>query len=300
MIFFAVTKAARGALELQRVRVEQDVQVQLTELFDEQRAEFNGIDVNPIAFSPTYRIQSADREVFAIENFELPDFLQEAIDAHQGIDDLVAPFTEAAPQVKALVGIDVDASAFYFQFFERKRILDSRYLLIFRGNTFNSIDEPAVQVDNHLSATIVDGTLRFKSFHRVRQFLDLSGIFNEATDDAIRQVLDHPKLLVENPDVLVAGMSSRLRKRFATLIATGILDNEEVTVQLIQRRAARYSNLDGLQTRGPANARRLVLPPEKARLEKLLRFMCEELFLGDLTGREKLANSSRVVETVAD
>ena len=293
--FFAVTKSGRATFALQRIRLQRNVQVQLTDLFDEQANDFVGVHVNSVGFTPTYTIANNEEEVFAILNFDLPEFLVEALNAPQGIPDL-EPFQDDSPQVKAIVGVDADEERFFFQYFERQRILESRRLLIFRNNVFNSVEEPAVTVDNRLAATIVDGELRFKSFHRVRQFLDLSAVFSDATDDSIRQVLQHPKLICDNPDQITARMSNRLRKRFANLIATGILEEDSVTPQLIQTRCRRYSGLENIGTRGRSGQRRLILPEELSTLEKLIRFMCEELYVGDLTGQERLTNSSRIIQ----
>ncbi|MFN3194044.1 MAG: hypothetical protein ACE361_26280 [Aureliella sp.] len=297
LTFFAVTRVGSGPSELQRIHVERSVQEQLSELFDEQSEEFTGVDVEPIQFSPTYRIDRSDNEVFAVSEFEIPEFLSEALEAHESIEDLQNPFTPQAPRVKAIVGVDAESGAFFFQYFERRRILDSRRLFLFRNDRFSAVEEPAITVDDKLVATIIDGELRFKSFYHVRQFLDLSILFEDATDESIHKFLEHPKLHVEDIEALIPRLSTRMRKRFAVVLATGILDDQNITPQLIQTRAKKYTGLENLRLKGPASSRKIVLPSELAKLEKLLRFVCEELYVGDLTGSERITNSSRVITT---
>ncbi len=298
--FYAVTRTGSTPFELQKVPLERPVQDELTSQFEEQSREFVGLDVKLIEFDANYKIQNDDNEVF-VETFVLPEFLSVAINAtDEDIDDLQSPFTPDAPMVKAIVGVDAEAESFYFQLFEKRQILESTRCLLFRGDTFNRIQEPVITMGTRLAATIVDGELRFKSFHIARRFLDLSELFNDATDESITELLGHSKLHVVDAAAITSRLSSRLRKRFASVIASGILDEDRISPQMIQSRAKKYTNLDGLKLQGPAKAHRLVLPDDLATLERLLRFLCEELYVGDLTERERVTNSSRFYAAVND
>ena len=288
--FYAIEKS--DDFRLSRVRLTQDVQTQLSELFEEQRLALEGPEVKPIGFEPDYKPD--DNEVFAAE-YATPEFLSDAIDCPEQIDDLHLPFTTLAPVVKGIVGVDPHAQSFYFQHFNGSLILDRRRVLLYRGDTFNNLDSPGITVAGKMAATLVDGSLRFKSFSTTRQFLDLRSLFQEATAEEIEVFLNHEKFHIDSADELVGRLSDRLRKRFAVVIHSEILENPKVTPRLIQQQGKKYAGLEDLRYSNKDGSTRLILPTELSRLEKLLRFLAEELYIGDLTGNERVSNSSRTV-----
>lgn len=292
--FYAVTRQGTLTFELQRIRLERPVQKSLTEQFDEQASELTGLDCEPIPFSCQHRIEPSSNEAFCVPDFSLPEYLRPALDEPAAIPDLTSPFTTDAPQVKAIVGVDTQSESFFFQYFERRRILDNKLVYIFNGRSFNSLDYPAVLIDERLAASIVGDELRFKSFHRTNQFLDLSELYAEATDGEVSAVLGHSKLLCDAGVILGGGISNRTRQQFSRLIHLGILDRDGVTPDRIRNQAKKYEGLDSIRVRVTDNIRQVEVPTEKRMLAKFLKFLCEELYVGDLTGDQRSTNSSRV------
>src|SRR5690606_22821394 len=101
-------------------------------------------------------------------------------DAPQGFEDLQVPFTPQAPVIKAILAVDPMNMRLYFQYFDRSRILRKDLTAIFKNGMFQRLDDPGITIDNRLTALIEGGRLYFRSFHRVRQFLNLDEFFKEA------------------------------------------------------------------------------------------------------------------------
>ncbi|QDV66827.1 hypothetical protein Poly24_05150 [Rosistilla carotiformis] len=292
--FYAVTRQGTLSFDLERIRLERPVQEDLSAQFEAQAAEFVGADCEPLPFSCQHRIERDSKEVFCVDAFQIPKYLRPALDEPAAIGELRAPFTTAAPQVKAIVGVDATNESFFFQYFERRRILDRRRVFIFNGSSFNSIEYPAVMLDEHLVASIVDNRLCFKSFHRTNQFLDLSDLYATATDVEVSEVLSHPKLLADSAAIVDSGIANRTRQQFSRLIHLGILDRDGVTPDRIRNGARKYEGLESIRVRNFNGQRLVEVPTEKRVLAKFLKFLCEELYVGDLTGDQRSTNSSRV------
>ena len=134
--FFAVTRAPDLTHALQKVAISKDLQTELSKLFEEQSSEYLGERVETKSFTPTYT--PLDGEVIEIDTFGLPDHLQKALSAPQEFPDLSMPFTDAAPVIKAILAVDSKDQRFYFQYFDRSRILRRSATAIFKAECFKS------------------------------------------------------------------------------------------------------------------------------------------------------------------
>lgn len=288
--FFAVIYTPDMVFDLRRVSLSRTLQLDLSRLFVEQAREFLGNNIAAIEFSPSYTPHHD--EVVVIRGFALPNHLQRALEAPQEFDDLSFPFTPQAPMVKAILAADIHKRELYFQYFDRSRILRKDRTAIFKSGMFQKLDEPGITIDSHLSALIADGNLHFRSFHRVRQFLDLGDFFKEATNEDIESLLSHDKLDVGDPDNVLSSLSDRMRRRFSIVMATGILDHEKVTPERIQSRAKKFDNLD-VKLSGKAGNRKVIFPTDATTMGLFLKFLSEELYISELTDQQREANSSR-------
>lgn len=291
--FFAVIRNTDMSHDLRRVTMTHGLQSDLSQIFLLQANEFQPEDTRELSFSPSYTPQRD--EVVALSGFQLPEHLQRAIDAPQEFDEISVPFTPQAPMVKAILAVDTSSKRFYFQYFDRSRILKKDFTAIFKGGTFQKLDDPGITIDNHLAAVIEGNKLVFRSFHRVRQFLNLDEFFKEATDDDIKTILSHDKLEVDEADAILASLSARMRKRFSIVMAIGILDHEKVTPERIQSRAKKFDGLDVKLVGKPGN-RRVIFPQDASTMGLFLRFLSEELYISELTDQAREANSSRPLD----
>jgi len=291
--FFAVIRKHDLSHDLQRVSISKQLQGDLSKLFVQQAHEFTNSSIATKQFTPTYT--PLDGEVVSICDFELPSHLQRSLTAPQEFHDLTLPFTAAAPVVKAILGVDGVNQVLYFQYFDRSRMLRKDRTAIFKSGMFHRLDDPGITIDNQLAAVITNETLRFRSFHRVNQFIDLKEFFKEATDADIQVVLAHDKLKVANPQALLDSLSSRMRKRFSIVIATGILDHEKATPRKIQSRAKKFEGLD-IRLAGAAGSRRIIFPSDAKTMGLFLRFLAEELYVSEITEQARETNSSRALK----
>ncbi len=276
--------------DLRRVSMNKSLQEDLSKLFIQQASEFVGTNTTAIDFSPSYNPHHD--EVVVVKGFDLPAHLQKAVDAPQEFDDLLFPFTPQAPMVKAVLAVNTENRELYFQYFDRSRILKRDFTAIFKSGMFQKLVEPGITIDNHLSALIRDGNLYFRSFHRVRQFLNLGVFFKEATNEDIESILSHEKLVVDDPDGVISALSDRMRRRFSIVMATGILDHEKVTPERIQSRSKKFDQLD-VKLAGKAGSRKVVFPTDATTMGLFLKFLSEELYISELTDQQREANSSR-------
>tara|TARA_R110002111_G_scaffold100976_6_gene156479 strand:- start:39707 stop:40603 length:897 start_codon:yes stop_codon:yes gene_type:complete len=291
--FYAVTRATDLTLGLERIVLSQDVQQELSPLFIEQAKELIGGEAATLQFNPAYTPQHG--ETISIANFALPDLFKKALQTPQCLPELLFPFTDKAPIVKAILAVDTQNELFYFQYFDRSKILRKGYTFIYNSNMFRKLADPGITIDNHLTAVISEGSLNFRSFYRVRQFLDLDSFFKEATDSDINEILTHEKLLVKNTEKIINSLSSQMRKRFSIVISTGILSDERVTPNKIQRRAKKFEGLD-LKLTGKSGDRKILFPTDLKTMGLFLRFLAEEFYISQLTDEPRETNSSRPLD----
>ncbi len=149
-----------------------------------------------------------------------------------------------------------------------------------------------MKVWSGLVAAYVDGTLHFRSYRTVNGIVDVTEYFQEATNEEIEQVLAHERLAVDEADKVIKVADSWMRKRFSAVLATGILD--QVRPRKIANKAKRFGII--LETRRVNNKDVLAFPAAKADMKRLLTFLNEGFFEGELTGRLFQTNSQRVVQ----
>ncbi|WP_417398219.1 Kiwa anti-phage protein KwaB-like domain-containing protein [Gimesia chilikensis] len=291
--FFAITRTTDLALGLERIVLSQDVQQDLSIIFAEQANELIGDKVSTLPFSPTYTPQH--KETVSIENFPLPELLKKALQTPQCLPELKFPFSEKAPIVKALLAVDSTNTLFYFQYFDSSKILKKRLTFLYNSNMFRKLDDPGITIDNHLTAIISDGNLYFRSFYRVRQFLDLDSFFKEATNSDLVEILTHEKLSVDNSDEIIKSLSSQMRKKFSIVMSTGILDDERVTPRKIQNRAKKFDGLD-IKLTGKSGNQKVIFPTAPKTMGIFLRFLAEEFYISQLTDEPRETNSSRPLD----
>ena len=115
--------------------------------------------------------------------------------------------------------------------------------------------------------------------------MPLVEFYEAASEDQIREVLDHDLLAPEDAEALAVNANQWFRKRFAMLRDSGVL--ESYSAQEISARSQGY-DVDIQLSNG-----KLVFPAEKAAAKKLLQFLNEELFRGAITETLYETNSRR-------
>lgn len=276
-----------GATRLKRIPLHQELQDALNESWQLQYEEFVN-DIHEIHFNAGY--QPEDHERFCLQDYALPAWL--ADEDRQSVPELDAITNDdtlltATKGLAAFVLNNEGDELLLFQNFNRSHVIQPGRFLFLQNNTYESTQRAGLTLDNRLSAVYRsdDQKLLFHSFRTVNTFLPLADFYEEASEQQIREVLNHGLLAPENTDALATDANQWTRKRFAMLRDSGVLDT--YSAREIETRSRGYE-VD-IQV---ANDQ-IVFPAEKAPAKKLLQFLNEELFRGAITETIYETNSKR-------
>lgn len=286
----AVVCKSGKKMRLLRVPLHRDLQTTLEAGWAEQLATFAG-DAQEVDFDPGYTPEAHER--FAIEGYELPAWLKdetsltipdlESINAHEELMD-------AIQCVAGFARDEEGEELVLFQNFSRSHVIRPGSTMFLVKGDYVTSDRPGLRLDHKLAAIYwpVQRKLLFHNFRITNSFLPLADFFEEASEQEIQAILDHPRLAAEDPEALAAGANQWFRKRFALLRHSGILD--DYTAQEIARHAQGY----------PVDIQvaedKIVFPADKAAAKRLLLFLNEELFRGAITDQVYETNSKRVAD----
>jgi len=293
MHFFALVKDGKTTA-IRKLRVNQSLQHSLADLFGQQESAFLPDGIDAVDFDASYNVDES--EVFSIPNCVVPQQMLDAVRTPRQVDELVVSSANP-PQIKSIFAGEHDADGntlkMLFQGFNKSRLLVTGMTILHQGNTFQKMTDPGLTLDTKLIAVYRDGNLYFRTFKAVNSIIDISDYFTEATDGEIAQVLEHPRLYVEDSETIFKFTDGWMRRRYTAVLASGVLDN--VTPRKMKNRANKYGI--ALNTRRVDNADALVFPSTKKEIKTLLTFLNEGFFEGELTGKLWQTNSQRSVAT---
>ena len=282
----AIVKA-KAQIRLLQIPLHQQLQNSLAESWDEQADKFVQ-DIEEIDFNGGYKPEEQER--FCLSNYEPPDWL--ANEDSQTLENLdtIAADDELTDQIAGIIGMARNTQGeetVLFQNFSRSKVIKPGMSLILDGNTYKSNERPGLALAFALSAVYMpsERKLLFQNFRTVNSFLPLSDYYQEASEQQIREVLDHPRLAAEDPDAVVANANQWSRKRFAMLMDSGVLG--QYSADDIRSRSNGH-NVDIRVSDG-----KIAFPADKAEAKKLLQFLNEELYRGPITETLFETNSKR-------
>jgi hypothetical protein len=287
---FALTNDA--ARRILRLPLSRDVQNEVTETFKRQEDDFNTLAQEEVPFDGKYKPD--DGESLVIQNYDDIDGLRRAIDNPLSIPEIMPDPTEFAT-IKAIFSGYRDTKGTVvalIQSFDRRKIISTSGLSIFHSsNVYKKVDGIGITLDTRLAATLVDSTLRFFSFHAVRQIFDLSEYYIEATDADIREFATISSIRIDDLPAFIALSDSWVRRKVALIKQSQIL--EIVAIDAIKQAAATF-NIQ-VATALDGDVETIVLPRNKFELKKILRFLDEDYYQSPLLNRNYLSNSKRLV-----
>ncbi|SAI26198.1 Uncharacterised protein [Bordetella ansorpii] len=287
MSLFALTSLPESRIV--RLVLTAALQKEIHDLFAEQLEAFEAGIVDTIAFDGRYTPDEG--ELLAIGGFHEAGALRDAVanpvsveaydpDRH-GLDSVRAVFTGLGKR---------GAERVLIQRFERRRLIASRGLAIFySGNTFRKMEQAGLTLDTKLLAVLDGDTLRFQSFHFLRQVFDLSEQYNEATNEDVQRFATHAKIAVEDAGTFQEGAGSLVRKKIALILQSGVLEN--FSTQQIAAAAQEFGVPVEMDAR-----QRIVLPENKTALRRLLRFLDEDYYESPISRTRYVSNSKRVAD----
>ena len=277
----------RAETHLLQIPLEQTLQGNLAESWEAQNVSFVG-GIEEIAFNAGYTPEK--HELFHLPDYEPPEWLVN--ENSQTIDNLdtIVSDDELIDRIAGTVAMarnEQGEELVLFQNFTRSRVIRPGGFLFLDGNTYKSAERRGLTLDVNLSAVYrpTERKLLFRNFRTVNTFLPLADFYTEASEQEIREVLDHPLLAAEDPDQSVASANEWFRKRIAMLKDSGLL-NQFSAIE-IESRSTGYdvsvNVVDG----------KIVFPSDKVAAKRLLQFLNEELYLGAITETLYETNSKR-------
>lgn len=266
------------------------VQGEVTELFRSQERNFRAAATETVPFDGKYKPDEG--EVLVIAEYDDIDGVANAIRNPMACAEL-----EAAPgsmlAIKAVfsgcVNQDGSVTALIQSFDRRKVISRSGISLFHSSGVFKKIDGVGMTLEPQISAIMEGGSLRFFSFHSVRQIFDMSAYYKEATDGDIN---DFASMAVINaPDVaaLLANADSWVRRKVALIQQSQILE----TVPLNDIRAVALEFGIEVDVEVIGGVEKIQLPSQKAKLKALLRLLDEDYYESPLSKTRYITNSKR-------
>lgn len=290
MNLFALTQGP--ARRILRIPLSRDVQTEVETLFRRQETAFVASAEEEHAFDGKYT--PGEGECLVIAGYADVNNLHEAVENPLGIPE-IPPDPAAFDAVKALfAGYRSQAGerVALIQSFSRRRIISpTGFSLLHSADTYRKVDGVGLTLDDRLAAVLTGTNLRFVSFHVLRQVLDLSAYFAEATTADLRTFARTPGIHIANEEAFVTMADTWVRRKVTLIGRNRILETVDATT--IQRAAQTF----GIEIRTVVvDGREAVsLPSAKADLKAILRFLDEDYYRSALQDRNYVTNSKRPV-----
>lgn len=287
---FALT--ADPANRIVKFTLSEEIQADLTAYLQAQEQFFLARTGGEIVFDGKYKPDA--QEILIIENYDDIDNLSNAIRNPLGYPE-ITPSPEAFNSIKAIFSGYIDTSesvTVLIQQFDKRKIISTNGFSFFHSTaTYKRVEGIGLTIDNKISATLKGNSLRFLSFHVLRQIFDLSGYYREATDSDISDFVSLAMIKVADLNQLIAISDSWIRRKFALIQQSQIL--ESVPINEIKAVATEF-NIP-LTTVVEEGVELINLPTTKADLKNILRFLDEDYYKSPLSKTYYMTNSKRVV-----
>jgi hypothetical protein len=289
---FALTNIP--GMRVMRMPLAHDVQTGVTELFKGQEHEFYlGIE-EEIRFDGMYRPE--ENELLYISNFDDVDGIKAAILRPQGVQEF-AQKSGALESIKAVFTGYVKNGSIHvlLQGFDRRRIINANgFALVQNDNLFGRFDGGGLTLDNKLTAIIEDDSLKFASFHYLRQIFDMSAYSKEANDQDIKVFVQNQALQFADPQQFIDTADAWVRRKVILIQQSGILDYCPANKLAA---TAKFCDLNlQLSGTGTAGQERLVIPADRQEVKQILRFLDEDYFLSPQSSAKYMAKARRVMD----
>lgn len=239
-----------------------------------------------IAFDPGYAPE--DDERFCVGDYALPDWLNVGGKV-QNLDP-ISQHENQLDTIKAIIAFARNAQGeelMLAQNFSRSHVIQPGSFLFLEKDNYESPKRPGLTLDSKLSAlyVVAQKTLLFHNFRAVNSFLPLADYYKEASEHEILEILGHERLAPENAATLAGSASQWMKKRFAMLKHSGILDQYEA------KQIKAHSK--GYEVDVKIKDKKIVFPADKNAAKRLLQFLNEELYKGAITETLYETNSKR-------
>lgn len=283
MDFFAVVD---GQIAY-RLDLEQQLQKAMSAAFGAQALQLLDPDLEVVEFKRE-NFNPDESEVLEITPFDLPANLYDI--TQNPVGAAVLPIDEEQlSRVTCVYGYDAQSQRVCFQVIGKSQRLSKNILaLILSKNTFQKLGHAGLVIGNECHAVFENNSIKFKSIYKLKQIIDISAYYREATAADVQQFAQLPNLKVAN-QAMLEGSGAWVRTRVAYILDSGVL-TAQTPQQLSTLALAAAVKLDFVSEDG---VDKLVIPDDRRQLRAILKFLEEEYYSGAITGLPYEANSKR-------
>ena len=281
---FAVCRDGNG-LTVKRVPLNDQVQIAISDMFDQQYQSFVRNIKDEIPFEGRWKPDSDECMYIDMPQEALP-LLDIATTNPVSIDKIdTANFAQEG--IKGLfTNVDTNGgTSILVQQFTGRQSLENKLALIFSSNDFRKISEPAFTLPTSLTCILEEDRIRFKSWGNLRTIFDLTDVYRAATDEDLKTFGQHASIGIDDLDKFIADSDQPMRKMINQVLEEGTL--ETYTAGNIQQ-SADQTGLAIEVVNG-----KITWPAERKSQKEILQFLVECRYLGPLSGTPYVTNSRR-------
>lgn len=290
MNLFALTSIP--GMRVLRMPLTAEVQAGITELFRAQEQEFfQGIE-EEIKFDGMYRPEES--ELLYINHFDDMDGIKSAILRPQGCQEFMLK-SGSLESIKAIFSgyIKNGTIRVMLQVFDRRSIINAHgFSLVHADYAFSRFEGGGLTLDNKLTAIIEDDSLKFASYHYLRQIFDMSAYCRDATDQDLKVFIQNTALQFTDAQAFIDVADAWVRRKVLLIQQSGILDN--CPVGKIES-AAKHCDFK-MQLAGEAGRERIVIPADRQEIKQILRFLDEDFYQSPESSSKYKAKARRVMD----
>lgn len=283
---YAICRDLNNDLEVKHVQLTPALQGQIDGVFTAQKLSFMAGVNNEIEFTGDWKPD--DDEVLILR--KLPEVQLLLAAANQNAISLnvlnVGNFqNEGVKGLFTTIGQGVNKEL-AIQLFSAQQLLSNKFTVLYDGNVFRRITEPAFALGTGLVALANQaGELRFKSYPMVRRILDLTPLFRAATDAELTAFCAHGSLSLADANAFRSNADEGIRKHVLAVSKVGVLDNH--TVNDLQTLAA------GIGFPIAVNGGRIEVPMDRRAAKHFLSFLLNKVYQGPINQQLFITNSNR-------
>ncbi|MDR2170639.1 MAG: DUF4868 domain-containing protein [Planctomycetaceae bacterium] len=293
--YVTITGTTKQGLTIKRINMADDVTNALANIFDDQLNDFIKNDTTKIRFSET-NFKCSPAEILFIKPYKLPQIYQNAIDQPDSIEPFEMKKTETY-RIHSIFAVDTDQqrnSNILFQYSTAAKTIEkNKFIFIFSNSTFTQLNNPGFIIDSKLVATYKEQKLYFRSYEIVKRFLNLTDYFKNATDAQITSLLKNKIFTCKNTQNIIDNVDDWARKQITSIITQNNIEKIK-NIETIQKKAKKYS----INIKNVNNT--IVFPENKKDIKQLLRFLNEDFYTGEITGKTYMTNSQTPVENIKE
>jgi len=232
-------------------------------------------EIEEILFDGNFNIQ--DEEILYVE-MELPENVLESATNPIGFHTL----NLLTDEIKTLFW--VENNVYYFQNFDKRKLLQNKNVIYWDKNTFNKLENDALIVDNIVNAIFKNNKFYFKSYANANKIFSLLSYFEEASNEVIDDFVNN-EILIIDAEWLKENGNTIIKKQITLIQKSNVLLN--ANPKKIKTSANKFNlKIDLLNGK-------LVLPNDKKQCKDILSFLNEQYYIGLITGKKFRTNSKR-------